>query len=174
LFRSDSDPVPLYTQLKEIPTILAVTYKGAAMKMFEETGAKFLLIFATIFSLFAGAIAFAVSYNNLRVTMAERNWELATMMILGFHRWEVFRVLAAEVLLLVLAFIPLGWVMGFYNARYLLHRLSMEDFPIPFRVDPSSFVLSTVVVLLATSVSFFLIFKRLQAMDFVATLKSRG
>lgn len=174
LFRSFGDSTELYTKLKEIPTVLSVTYKDSAMKVFYDTSAKFLLVFAFIFSLFAGAIAFGISYNNLRVTLSERDWEVSTLMILGFKNSEVFKILISEVFTLVIGFIPLGWVMGYYNAKWLLLKLSMEEFPIPFHVSQFTYFLSAIIVVGATGISFLLIFLRLKKLDLVATLKSRG
>jgi putative ABC transport system permease protein len=173
VFRSLANSSRLYTELKKIPTVLSITFKESAMKMFTETSAKFLLVFALIFSLFAGAIAFGISYNNLRVTLSERDWEISTLMILGFKNIEVFKIITSEVLTLVLGFIPLGWFMGYYNARWLLLKLSMEEFPIPLHVSDFTYGLSASIVVLATAISFILIFWRLKKLDLVATLKSR-
>ncbi|MBN22611.1 MAG: hypothetical protein CL678_15110 [Bdellovibrionaceae bacterium] len=73
LFRAYSDSTELYSQLKEMPTVLTVNYRDGALKMFNETSAQYLLVFSFIFSLFAGAIGFGIAYNNMRVTLAERD-----------------------------------------------------------------------------------------------------
>ncbi|MDA8792732.1 FtsX-like permease family protein [Bacteriovoracaceae bacterium] len=174
LFRTYLDPSELYAKLKNLPAVTSITYKDAAVKKFQETSAKFLLVFAFIFSLFAAAIGFGITYNNLRVTLAERDWELSTMMILGFRQSEVFKTMAHEITLLLIVFVPVGWVLGFYNARWILMKLSMEEFPIPFSITSLTFLIATFVIVMSTLVSYFIIYNGLKKMDLVATLKSRG
>ena len=46
--------------------------------------------------MFAGVIAVGVVYNNARIALAERAWELASLRVLGFTRAEVSALLLGE------------------------------------------------------------------------------
>jgi putative ABC transport system permease protein len=48
---------------------------------------------------FAGVIAVGVVYNNARIALAERTWELASLRVLGFTRAEVSALLLGELAL---------------------------------------------------------------------------
>ena len=47
-------------------------------------------------TLFASVIAVGVVYNNARIALAERTWELASLRVLGFTRAEVSGLLLGE------------------------------------------------------------------------------
>ena len=113
-----------------MPNVLSVTYRESLRHFFDENSKKFILVFAFILSVFAGAIAFGVAYNSMRVALAERDWELATLRILGFTIPEVFWILVGEVILLMILFIPVGWILGYLNAGWLVDKMSMENFKI--------------------------------------------
>ncbi|MCB0378367.1 MAG: ABC transporter permease [Bdellovibrionales bacterium] len=174
LFRSYAGSSELYTKLKEMPQVLTVNFRDSALKVFNETSATFLLVFAFILSLFAGAIGFGIAYNNMRVTLAERDWEMATLEILGFTVPEVFRILVGEIFFLLALFIPVGWVMGYWNSLWLISAMSMDNFEIPFVINPVTFFMASVILLLSCLISAWLIYGRLKKLDLVATLKSRG
>ena len=174
LFRSFTNSTSLYAKLKEMPNVLAVSYRDSALQVFNDTSAKFLLVFALILTLFAGAIGFGISYNNMRVTLAERDWELATLRILGFRIREVFSILISEVVFLASVFIPVGWILGYFMAQWLLDKMSMEAFRLPFVVDSMTFFLATMTMVISTLLSAYFIYRRVSQLDMVATLKSRG
>ena len=56
----------------------------------------FVLFFTFISTLLGGSIAFGVIYNNMRIALSERNRELASLRVLGFHRGEVAYILLGE------------------------------------------------------------------------------
>ncbi len=174
LFRSFSDSTLLYTRLKQMPNVLSVSYRDSALKFFQENSARFILVFAAILSIFAGAIGFGVAFNSMRVTLSERDWELATLQILGFTVPEVFRILLGEVIFLLILFIPFGWVLGYLNAKWLLSIMSMDSFQIPFIIDVGTYFWASVILVISTAISAWVIYRLIAQSDLVATLKSRG
>ena len=56
---------------------------------YRETTARFILVFSAIVTLFAVVISVGVVYNNARIALSERTWELASLRVLGFTRGEV-------------------------------------------------------------------------------------
>ncbi len=174
LFRSFSNPNLLYSKLRQMPNVLSVTYRDSALIFFKENAAKFILVFAFILSAFAGAIGFGVAFNSMRVALAERDWELATLQILGFTIPEVFRLLIGEIILLMILFLPVGWMLGYLNARWLLNKMSMDNFQIPFVVDPATYLWATLILLTSTALSGVVIYRLVSKLDLIATLKSRG
>lgn len=174
LFRSVRNETILYSKLKEKPHILSVSFKDSALKIFEDTSAKFLLVFAGILSLFAAAIGFGVAYNNLQITFSERDWELASLEILGFYPFEVFRILVSEIVILLFLSIPIGWLGGWALSKWMLQKMMLESFEIPFVMTPATFIFSAIILILSTFIGALLIFFRIKKMDLIATLKTRG
>jgi putative ABC transport system permease protein len=174
LFRSLGNTEELYTKLKEMPTVMTVTYRDSALKMFNETSASFILVFAFILSIFSAAIGFGIAYNNMRVTLSERDWEMATLQILGFTKPEVFRILVSEIFTLLPLFAPLGCVLGYWISKALLDAMSMEAFQIPFVIEPLTYLISMGILAFAVILSSYFVYRMLKKEELVATLKSRG
>jgi ABC-type lipoprotein release transport system permease subunit len=95
-----------YRQLKAMPKVATVSIKSAAIKTFEETSARNILVFTTIVTVFAAAMTVGVVYNSARIALAERGWELASLRVLGFTRHEVSVLLLGELALEIAAANP--------------------------------------------------------------------
>ncbi len=111
LDRSQSDA--LYRHLKEFPRVATVASKVAMLANFRATSARNVLFFTTILTAFAAVIAIGVVYNNARIALQERAWELASLRVLGFTRGEVSTFLLGELAIEVAAALPLGCVLGY-------------------------------------------------------------
>jgi hypothetical protein len=88
--------IGLYDTLRGMPRVAGVTVLGSLRKAFEDMMAKFMLGFAAILIGFAGLMAAGVVYNAARVSLAERERELASLRVLGFTRAEVSGILLGE------------------------------------------------------------------------------
>ena len=90
-------------------------------------------------------IGFAIIYNSAVITLAERNRELATMMVMGMTAQEVLSVITFEQWFLgffgMAAAIPLSYLM----LAGMSEALSTDVYTIPSRVTPLSFLISLLV-----------------------------
>ena len=103
----------LFRRLKEHPRVATVASKFAMVQNFHETSARNILFFTAILTAFAVVIAVGVVYNNARIALQERAWELASLRVLGFTRGEVSTFLLGELALELMAAIPLGCAAGY-------------------------------------------------------------
>jgi len=78
---------------KALPRAAGAWSKAIMLRNMEEISARNVRIMSTILSVFAGIIAVGVVYNNARIALAERAWELASLRVLGFSRAEVSALL---------------------------------------------------------------------------------
>ena len=85
-----------------MPGAAVVIVNRSLLETFRATTARNVMFFTLVLSLFAATIAVGVVYNNARIQLAERAWELASLRVLGFTRREVSRVLLSELVLLTL------------------------------------------------------------------------
>ena len=163
----------LYRRLKAIPAVAAVNLKWAAVesfqKMMEET--VYVMIFFNV--LFSGIIAFGVVYNTARITLSERNRELATLRVIGFTRPEISFILLGELAVLVLIAVPLGLGLGYGLAALTVAAFDTELYRIPLVVTPQTLAVAAITVLTAAAISGLIVRRRLDRLDLVAVLKTK-
>jgi putative ABC transport system permease protein len=163
----------LFRQLKSFPRVAIATSKTAMLANFRETSARNVLFFTTILSAFAAVIAIGVVYNNARIALQERAWELASLRVLGFTRGEVSTFLLGELAVEVLAAIPLGCVLG-YLLAWTIVKLGMHDLiAIPIIVTPRTYAFAAVVIVAAGVASALIVRRRIDRLDLVGVLKTR-
>lgn len=163
----------LYAQLKQLPKVATVSLKQSALRSFEETTVKFVLVFTGVMMAFAVTIAVGVVYNNARIALAERAWELASLRVLGFSRGEVSAMLLSELAFELFAAIPLGLWLGYRFVAALVTRHQTEMFRIPPVIAPRSYALAAVIVIAAGAVSAFIVRRRIDRLDLVSVLKTQ-
>jgi putative ABC transport system permease protein len=163
----------LYARLKQLPKVATVSIKAAALKSFTETTMTFILVFTGIMMIFAVTIAVGVVYNNARIALAERTWELASLRVLGFTRAEVSAILLYELAIELLAAIPLGLWLGYRMVVALTTRHQAEMFRIPPIIELRSYTIAALIVLTAGAVSALIVRHRIDRLDLVGVLKTR-
>ena len=162
----------LQQHLWQAPRVASIGRIGAAEDGISDYLEDTVLSLMAVLLLLAGSIAFALVYNNARIAFAERMRELATLRVLGFGRWQVAWVLVAEVVVLTLLAVPLGFAFGTLFAWLLSLAFSMDMLRVPFHITPFSFAFSAAGVMAAASLSVLMIARRLYQLDMVSSLKS--
>ena len=163
----------LFRRLKDYPRVATVASKFATMQNFRETSARNILFFTGVLTAFAVVIAVGVVYNNARIALQERAWELASLRVLGFTRGEVSTFLLGELALELMAAIPLGCAMG-YALSWVIVRMSHSDMiAIPVIVEPRTYAFAAIAIVAAGCVSALIVRRRIDTLDLVAVLKTR-
>ena len=163
----------LYSTVKRIPAVAAVTIRKAALLSFEETLGKSLGIFTAVLVAFACVIAVAMVYNAARIALSERGRELASLRVLGFTRGEVALMLLGEQTMLTLLAIPLGYVIGFRACALIASAYQWELFRLPLLVSTRTYAFALCVVLAAALFSGLIVRRRLDRLDLIEVLKTR-
>jgi len=163
----------LLERLKQIPAAAVVIVTRTLVDTFRETSAKNVLFFTTILTVFAATIAVGVVYNNARIQLAERAWELASLRVLGFTRGEVSVLLLGELGLEIAAAIPLGFVAGFWLAALLLWFMPHDVISFPLVIYPGTYLFAGAVVAAAGVASALIVRNRIDNLDLVGVLKTR-
>lgn len=164
----------LYGELKNAPRVASVLIKGGAIRGFRETVAENILRMRSFIIFFAAVIAVGVVYNSARISLAERSRELATLRVIGFTRAEISLLQLGELAVLTTAAIPLGLLLGYGLAAFLIHfSYDTELFRMPLVVDRSTYGFAAVVTLLATAGSALIVRRMIDRLDLIAVLKSK-
>ena len=163
-----------YRELKNTPKLSTVMLREAAVANFNDSVGETIRIFVVFFGAFAAALGFGVVYNSARITLSERGRELASLRVLGFSRAAISYILLGEVGLLVLIALPIGCLIGWSLAWFIVTTaFSNELFRLPLIIYPSSYGIAILVTLAATAVSAALVRRRLDKLDLIAVLKTR-
>jgi putative ABC transport system permease protein len=163
----------LYAKLKRAPQVGGVVIKEAALDSFRATIAENLLRLRVFNVLFACVIAFGVVYNSVRIALAERARELATLRVIGFTRAEVSRLLLGELAVLTVLAIPVGLLLGRLFAALAARANDTELFRIPLVIAPSTYGFATLVTLTAAIVSGLIVRRQIDRLDLVSVLKTK-
>jgi putative ABC transport system permease protein len=162
-----------FKQVKETPKIAVSVEIDPIIQHFRNTSARFILVFTTILTIFAAIIAVGVVYNNARIALAERAWELASLRVLGFTRGEVSGLLLGELALELLAGLPLGWVIGYWLSWGITQMIHTETFELPVIIEPHTYAYATLTALAAGVVSALIVRRQIDKLDLVGVLKTR-
>jgi putative ABC transport system permease protein len=163
----------LFAKLKTLPNVGAIMLKQAAIDSFYSTIGEHMLIYTSIFALFAGALGCGVAYNSARIALSERGRELATLRVLGFTRGEISYILLAEVALLIVAALPIGCLIGRGLTMLIAYLLDTELFRIPVVIEASTYGWGVVLTLAATAASAEIVRRRIDKLDLIRVLKTR-
>jgi putative ABC transport system permease protein len=163
----------LLERLKEVPAAAVVVVTRTLLDTFRAQSARNVLFFTTVLTLFAATIAVGVVYNNARIQLAERAWELASLRVLGFTRGEVSLLLLGELALEIALAIPLGCVAGFWLAALIIALMEHEVFEFPLVIFPTSYLYAAALVAAAGVASALVVRHRIDHLDLVGVLKTR-
>lgn len=162
-----------YRRLKEMPRVAGTQVHEHMIKSYYTTIGDLMLTYITFISALAGAITFGVVYNSARITLSERSRELASLRVLGFTRGEISFILLGELAILTLAAIPAGFVVGYWLSLRFAEELQQDLFRVPLVLEPDTFTIAAVVVLISAIVSGLIVRRRLDRLDLVAVLKTK-
>ncbi|MDP3708977.1 MAG: ABC transporter permease [Polaromonas sp.] len=156
-----------------MPRVAGAFSKETMLRNMQEVSARNILIMSTILTVFAGVIAVGVVYNNARIALAERSWELASLRVLGFTRAEVSTLLLGELALGIAVALPLGMFLGWALTHTLVELMRSDQFLFPVVIRPRTYAWAALCVVGAGVASALVVRRRIDRLDMVASLKTR-
>jgi putative ABC transport system permease protein len=164
---------PFLHAVKQTPRVAFVLEIGPIIRNFRQTSARNILIFTSVLSVLAATIAVGVVYNNARIALAERSWELASLRVLGLTRGEVSGLLLGELAIELLLALPLGWAAGYALSALIVSLIHPETFSIPLIIEPATYAYASLIVVAAGVASALIVRRQVDRLDLVAVLKTR-
>ena len=163
----------LLLTLQQRPRVAGAFSKAVMLRNVQGITARNLLIFSAVLTAFASVIAVGVVYNQTRIALAERAWELASLRVLGFTEGEVSALLLGEWLLEMLIALPLGWWAGYALSDTLVRLIGTDEFFFAVRIRPATYAFASVCVVVAAVFSAWVVKRRIRHLDLVGVLKVR-
>jgi len=167
-----SEPA-LLAATRLMPRVAGAFSKATMLRNMEEISARNIRIMSTVLTLFASVIAIGVVYNNARIALAERTWELASLRVLGFTRAEVSGLLLGEMAISIALALPLGMALGFGLVHLITGLLKSDQFFFPVVILPRTYAWAAICVVAAGVASALVVRRRIDQLDMVAALKTR-
>ena len=158
---------------KALPQVAGAFSKATMLRNMQEISARNVRIMSTILTAFAAVISVGVVYNNARIALSERGWELASLRVLGFTRVEVSVLLLGEMALSIAIALPLGMLLGWGLVHGVSELLKSDQFFFPVAIQPRTYAWAALCVLVAGAGSGLVVRRRVDRLDIVAVLKTR-
>jgi putative ABC transport system permease protein len=156
-----------------LPRVVGVFSKATLLRNMQEVSARNVRIMSTVLTAFATVIAVGVVYNNARIALAERTWELASLRVLGFTRAEVSVLLLGEMAIGIAVALPLGMALGHGLVHLVVGLLKSDQFFFPVVIRPATYAWAALAVLASGMASALVVRRRIDKLDMVAALKTR-
>lgn len=158
---------------RRMPRVAGAFSNANMLRNMEQVSARNVRIMSTVLTAFAAVIAIGVVYNNARIALAERTWELASLRVLGFTRAEVSALLLGEMAISIALALPLGMLMGWGLVHAVSALLASDQFLFPVVILPRTYAWAALAVLGAAAASALVVRRRVDRLDLVAALKTR-
>ncbi|HEX6128690.1 MAG TPA: FtsX-like permease family protein [Candidatus Limnocylindria bacterium] len=160
-------------RLRELDGVAAVSDATALQRAAESLMGLF-YAFVGVMLVLGSVMAFAVLFNLMAANIGERVTELASLRAAGMHGAELSRIITAENVLLTLAGIVPGLVVGYFGAAEFMASFSSDLFSFELEVRPTTFLLTAAGVLVAALVSQAPILRSVRRIDIATVVRERA
>jgi len=170
------DPAQLPTlqrRLAATPRVAAIGLRSAAYESFRKLFSEHVGVQVFWNVVFAGIIAFGVVYNAARISLSERERELASLRVLGFSIAEISLILLGEIAVLTLVALPVGLALGAGLSHWIVGLIETELYRFPVALTPQTYAWAALTVITAAALSALVVRRKLDRLDLVAVLKTR-
>ena len=164
----------LIKALKDRPAVLGISQHHRIVEQFKVQTADQMNVTTLIMTLFASVIAAGVIYNNARVTLSTRSRDLASLRVLGFRRSEISAILLGELAIQVVISLAPGMILGTYMAQAMLEAADPEQYRFPLVISLRTYTFAALMTLASTAVAALLVRRKLDHLDLIGVLKTRG
>ncbi len=163
----------LYRRLREMPAVAGIGLRQAEIDSFHNTIDQTLLVFIFINSILGGVIAFGVVYNTVRISLAEKARELASLRVLGYTRGEVAYILLGELVVVTLLSLLPGFLIGAELCQIIADKVASDLYRMPLVLTTYNYTFAALIVIVSATASALLVLYKLNQMNLVDVLKTR-
>jgi putative ABC transport system permease protein len=127
----------------------------------------------TIILAFSAILGFAIVYNSGIMTINERQLEFSSMRVMGFKKYEIFKMITRETLLISIFGIILGIPMGQAMLGSMYNSFNNDLYTLAFIARPASHVKTAVLTSIFVGISIFATYEKIHRLNFIDALKNR-
>lgn len=172
-FEPAADRPATLARLSDLDGIAAVVDARALQRSAESLMGLFYAFVGLMLALGA-VMAFAVLFNLMAANIGERVTELAALRAAGMRGPELSRMITAENVLLTVAGILPGLVVGYLAALEFMASFSSDLFSFELHVQPMTFVFTAAGILLAAIVSQAPVLRTVRRIEIATVVRERA
>ena len=120
----------------------------------------------------AGLLAFIVLYNLTNINISERQREIATIKVLGFHKMETAMYIYRETILLTLLGCIFGLGFGVILHSFVIQTVEVDMVMFGRTIEPLSFLISAALTFAFSFLVNVVMYRKLTGISMVESLKS--
>ena len=170
-FNDIDDHNKLVTNLRNIDGVNNVSLLDDDKNMLDESMNSLNYIVALLI-VSAGALAFIVLYNLTNINIIERNREIATVKVLGFHSNETASYVLRENIILSIIGAFFGLFLGKLLHLYVMTQIQVEQMAFEVKISFLSYVLSLIITILFAFIANFIMRFKLEKINMAESMKS--
>lgn len=148
-----------------------ITFMSGNIDRFNDM-IKSLGLVTLVLIISAGALAFVVLYNLTNVNISERIREIATIKVLGFYDNEVSAYVYRENIAITIIGALAGLVLGIFLHLFIMDTIAMDDVIFGHEIYPVSYIYSFLITMLFAVLVNLVMYKKMQKIPMVESLKS--
>lgn len=161
----------LLSKLLSLQAVTAAEFTSQIQQSFDHLiGAIDFIVVVIIFA--AGALAVIVLYNLININIEERNKELATLRVLGFHHEEVGGYIFRETAILTVIGTLLGLPLGKLLHAFVAVQAESTDMMLGQSIAPLSYLLSALLTLFFAALVCLVMYRKLKQIRMVDSMKA--
>ena len=150
-------------------TVLVLAGFGLLDCVMKNAMAKVISIISAALIVFAGALCVLVVYNIASISISERNREIATLKVLGYHNREVVGYIFREIFITNLIGAVLGIPFGLLFMDFVFNLVDIGSIS---DVNWWTWIIAPAVTLVFTAITIGLLYKKIIRTDMNASLKA--
>jgi putative ABC transport system permease protein len=168
---NESSRDELAIRLLKDTEINAVSFTDVIKDQFSDLLSKIdYIVIVLIVS--AGLLAFIVLYNLTNINITERQKEIATIKVLGFHDKEVSAYVYRETIILSLIGTLTGLVLGIFLHAFVIKVAEIDAIMFGREIYPLSYIFSIILTMSFSILVNLVMYKKLRKIDMVESMKA--
>ncbi len=160
-------------RLHRLPRVIDVSDLRAEIGRMRDMQASMEDVRTIVCIVLAATVIFGVVYNNARIALATRARDLGSLRVLGFSSHEIASILIGGMAAELAVATPIGLYLGHSWAQLVFQMVDQEQFRWEVYVAPSTYLLATLVGVLAAAASALWVRRDVDRLDLIGVLKTR-
>lgn len=158
--------------VQDLPGVATFTETSAIERLFAQYAGLFLAFGGGMLALGA-AMAFAVIFTTMSVSLLERRRELATLRAAGVNQRTLAGLIGSENMLVASLGILPGLILGLAAAHAMLRSYSSDQFSLNLTVKPLTLALATLAVMSVAALCQLPVMRTIRRMDVAEVVRER-